>query len=165
MGILLREPRSRLCLRQAEAHDLDAVLDMHERAILAGWQEIYASSPIPLERIRARWRQAFQEQASRFAVLELSDAIIGASIIAPPWIHSLSVDPAHWGTAAACLLHEDAIWTIRAAAEPEALLRVFAQNGRARRFWEKNGWKALDGSQQPHRDPPHPMMLTYTRAV
>jgi GNAT superfamily N-acetyltransferase len=165
MGIALRQADSRLRLRLAVRSDLEAILDMHERSIDAAWREIYAPEPIPIARIRERWAVAFEQAQNRWAVLDTGGRIVGATIVASPWLHSLSVDPEYWGTGAAELLHDDAIAAIESHGELDALLRVFAENGRARRFWDKHGWTSLSGSERPHEDPPHPVMLTYVRPI
>jgi GNAT superfamily N-acetyltransferase len=152
-------------VRQAGPTDWEAVLVVHERAVVAGWSDLYEPHgvPVPLELIRQRWRASFESSSNRFAVYEQSGQILGVCLVAPPWLHALSVSPEYWGTDVAAALHDDAIAAIKAAGESDALLRVMAENKRARRFWEKMGWALLPGSGVPHKDPPHFQTLTYHR--
>jgi GNAT superfamily N-acetyltransferase len=153
-------------IRAPVAADLEVVLDLQERASLASLKGVFPPShPLPTEVIRQRWSVALASSDNRFRVFEDRGQIVGVSLIAPPWLHALHVLPERWGTGVAGALHEDALQAMRSADAQEAFLRVFAGNAIARRFWEKHGWELLPWASKPHRDPPHPEMLTYWRAL
>lgn len=119
--------------------------------------------PAPTEAVRERWRKAFLSNKSSFTVFD-DGRVVGVSIVSPPWIHALHVLPERWGQGVGRALHDHAVDQIRAAGEPEALARVWADNHRARAFWEKQGWTALDWSERA-QDPPHPEVLLYTKTL
>ena len=52
----------------------------------------------------------------------------------------LFTDPGEWGSGLAQSLHDSAIAAMRTAGHAEAELWVHDANGRARRFYERNGW-------------------------
>ena len=47
-------------------------------------------------------------------------------------------------------------------AHPQARLRVYAANGRGRRFWQKLGWRPT-GERAAGSVPPYAELLTYAR--
>jgi RimJ/RimL family protein N-acetyltransferase len=65
-----------------------------------------------------------------------------------------------WGSGLAAWLHDALVATYPADAD-RLTLRVFADNGRARRFYKKLGWQPTDSeSRSPF--PPHPILVEYT---
>jgi GNAT superfamily N-acetyltransferase len=62
----------------------------------------------------------------------------------------LNLDPDVWGTGLAHLLHTHAINQLRDWGYPEAILWVVAENGRARRFYEREGWQPAGGTLVDH---------------
>lgn len=58
----------------------------------------------------------------------------------------LNLDPKAWGTGLAHLLHTHAIDHLRGWGYPEAILWVVAENGRPRRFYEREGWRPDGGT-------------------
>jgi RimJ/RimL family protein N-acetyltransferase len=64
-----------------------------------------------------------------------------------------------WGSGLATWLH-DALLTTYPPDVSQVRLRVFAGNHRARRFYEKLGWKET-GVESRTSFPPHPTLLEY----
>jgi GNAT superfamily N-acetyltransferase len=62
----------------------------------------------------------------------------------------LNLAPEAWGSGLAHLLHMYAIEHLRDWGYPEAMLWVVAENGRARRFYEREGWRPDGGTLVDH---------------
>lgn len=73
--------------------------------------------------------------------------------------------PTTWGSGLAPDLHAAVLATSLATSDsPLARLRVFEANLRARRFYEKHGWRPTGGRSRTSF-PPHPQLLEYNRPV
>jgi diamine N-acetyltransferase len=150
-------------VRAANPTDVDVILDVQERASVASLANIFTREhPLPTATIRERWRRAFSRKENRFSVYEADRQIVGVVMVSPPWIHALQVLPQWWGTGVAGSLHDHALATITSAGEQDALLRVYAENHRAVRFWEKHGWERLPW-ETANQDHPKAEMLWYQR--
>ncbi len=80
------------------------------------------------------------------------------------WLDGLYVDPAHWGGGAAAGLHDAVLEHARGEGRASVRLWVLEENARARRFYERRGWR-LDGTSRVVPFPPHPLDLGYTIAL
>jgi diamine N-acetyltransferase len=148
-------------VRAANPTDVEVILDVQERASVASLANIYTREhPLPTATIKERWRRALSRKENRFSVYEADGQIVGVSMVAPPWIHALQVLPEWWGTGVGAALHDHAVAAIGSAEEQEAMLRVYAENHRAVRFWEKHGWERLPWAT-PNQDHPTAEMLWY----
>ena len=67
-----------------------------------------------------------------------------------------------WGSGLAAWLHDAVVATYPSVTGP-LRLRVFAENRRARRFYEKLGWLAT-GRESRTSFPPHPVLVEYALA-
>ncbi len=85
----------------------------------------------------------------------------GFSAIADEWLDGLYVRPAFWGTGVAAELHDRAVAALRDAGVGTARLWVLEANDRARRFYERRGWRP-DGSTRVVPFPPHPLDVGYS---
>jgi RimJ/RimL family protein N-acetyltransferase len=60
--------------------------------------------------------------------------------------------------------HNAIVRALVAEGTTQAWLRVFEDNHRARRFYEKLDWQST-GQRSATSFPPHPVLLTYERAI
>jgi len=65
-----------------------------------------------------------------------------------------------WGSGLAASLHDALVATYPGEFE-QLWLRVFAENARARRFYEKLGWRPT-GHESRSSYPPHPLLVECT---
>ncbi len=154
-----------LLLRQADAIDEQAVIEVVRAAMgtysdwCPGW-----SLPHDMEaRERARW-QADDSSLQRLVAC-LGEQIVGVSVSkrAPIAVLSLlMVAPCVWGTGVATGLHYRALQDAATCSSNAIRLTVPEGNGRARRFYEKNGWQRTSAAPQIHSWLRLPM-LEYTR--
>ena len=104
----------------------------------------------PLERRLAAARRLFDDGETRPFLAEGDDgAVIGVLTIGDNELYAIYVHPDHWGTGIGQALLE------RAEAElsttcASASLTCMADNPRARRFYERNGWQLGETLVEPH---------------
>jgi GNAT superfamily N-acetyltransferase len=65
-----------------------------------------------------------------------------------PWVHMLYVVPSAWGTGAATALLNEALAAVDRSQHPTVWLGVVEAQARARRFYEREGWR-LDDDMPP----------------
>jgi GNAT superfamily N-acetyltransferase len=109
--------------------------------------------------VRARWR----DFRGRVFLAERDERAVGVAAIEDGWLHGLYVVPDEWGSGAGARLHDAAVEAI-AAAHDEARLWCLTENHRARRFYERRGWR-LNGDERVVEYPPHPLDVGYSLAL
>jgi GNAT superfamily N-acetyltransferase len=140
MPVVLRTPRE---------VDLRKVGDLHFRSRASAYagflppEALNFGSPDALgEYWTERWR--WERDTHRMTLAVDGDDLAGFTYLGPseePGVRELSaihVDPALVGTGVGKLLMVDAL----AHLKPRAVLWVLEQNERARRFYERGGWRA-----------------------
>ncbi|MBA2255174.1 MAG: GNAT family N-acetyltransferase [Chloroflexi bacterium] len=145
-------------IRPASRADAEVLATIQERASVAALAHIYPPEryPFPAWAVRERW-QTFE---GRVWLAAAGPEPVGLVGIAPPWLEGLYVDPEAWGSGAAGALHDHAVEALRAAGITMARLWVLEHNQRARRFYERRGWRP-DGSTRIVPFPPHPTDVGY----
>ena len=111
--------------------------------------------PFPDDEIRARWR-AFP---GTVLLAEREGAPVGIAGVEGCWLHGFYVRPEWWGTGVADELHDAAL-----AAHgdcPDVKLWGLEENHRARRFYEKRGWRQ-NGETRVVPYPPNPLDVGYS---
>jgi RimJ/RimL family protein N-acetyltransferase len=137
---------------EAETHFL-----VQRVACLEGLPHIYPPElyPFPDEEIRRRWR----DWRGRVLVSERDGRVVGVAGVEACWLHGFYVLPAYWGTDVAAELHDAAL--AEQADCPELRLWVLERNHRARRFYEKHGWRP-NGETRVVPYPPQPLDVGYS---
>jgi RimJ/RimL family protein N-acetyltransferase len=98
-----------------------------------------------------------------FVVL-LDDAVVGfAAIRGDEFLH-FGIAVERWGGGIAQVAHDAVLDLMRSRSVRRAWLRVFTDNGRARRFYERLGWNQT-GEPTRSSFPPHPELLRYERSL
>jgi GNAT superfamily N-acetyltransferase len=145
-------------VRRATAADAATLAAIQEEASRAGVAHVYPPElyPFPTEAVQERWR-AYTERGG-WAVLHGDDGFVAVD---PPWLEAMYVRPAAWGTGVADALHDVAVVQLRAQGVERARLWTLEENHRARRFYERHGWR-LDGTSRVVEFPPHPLDLGYS---
>ena len=149
-----------MTLRRATPADSAFLAEVQEAASLAGLAHVYPPEryPFPNDAVRRRW-EVFTS-AGGWAVR--SDH--GFVAVSGCWLEALYVLPQAWGTGHADDLHDAAVEELRRLAVERARLWVLEENARARRFYERHGWRA-DGTSRVVEFPPNPTDLGYTLAI
>lgn len=133
--------RVELRLRRGDATDAEAVAAVHEAAARVAYAHIFRSDgsdrPFPREATRRRW----QTFTGRVVVAEDAGQVIGFAAFDHRELHALYVLPAYWSRGVGGRLLE--------AAGPVRELWVLRDNARARRFYERHGWRASGAEAAP----------------
>jgi GNAT superfamily N-acetyltransferase len=144
-------------LRRATATDAPTLAALQEEASRVAVPHVYPPElyPFPTEAVQERWRRFTADDG--WAVLAGDD---GFAAVRPPWLEALYVHPSAWGTGVAATLHDAAVAELRAQGVTGARLWTLERNERARRFYERHGWRP-DGTSRVVEFPPHPIDLGY----
>ena len=127
-------------LRRATPDDAPAVAGIW----YAGWQDAHLGH-VPEELVAARTRSTFDERAlervADTAVAEADGEVIGFVMVAYDEVDQVYVDASRRGSGVAGLLLTEAERLVLAGGHPVAWLAVVPGNARARRFYERRGWR------------------------
>src|SRR5437588_8141317 len=148
--------RPDIAVRDARAEDAEAFVRAYEVAWDAMAASLiekrladFASFESRLDGFRAGLAEASAD--ARILVAEDGDSIVGIATCrrdgATCELRALYVVPDAWGTGVARRLTEAALDAMRDRGAVEARLWVVEANGRARRFYEREGW-TLDGPRR-----------------
>ncbi len=111
--------------------------------------------PFPDDEIRRRWR----EWTGTVFVAERDGVTVGVAGVEACWLHGFYVRPEWWGSGVADELHAAAVDAMPDCAELK--LWVLEENLRARRFYEKRGWR-LNGETRVVPYSPGPTDVGYS---
>jgi tRNA dimethylallyltransferase len=153
-------------VRPARPDEARELFRIQREASLAGLGHIYPPDrhSFPDDAIRARWQEALEGDRTSVIVAEGAGKILGFAAWTDGWLDGLYVVPAAWGNGVAARLHDEALRGIAAAGVSTARLWVLEDNTRARRFYERRGWRP-DGTDRVVPFPPHPLDLGYTKEL
>ena len=146
-----------MIVRPATPPDAAGIATVHVRT----WQGAYAHvfphdalQALPLEPRIELWSRTLGSPEPRPAVFVAEDdgEIVGFVSVGPSRederegeLYAIYVLPTAWGSGAGAELMSRALEALRAAGFAEATLWVLGDNPRARRFYEREGWRA-DGA-------------------
>ena len=127
-------------LRPAVPDDAPAVAAIWH----AGWRDAHLGN-VPDELLAARTEASFHERApQRLAdttVAVVDGEVAGFVMVVDDEVEQVYVDGAHRGSGVAAALLAEGERRVAAAGHHDAWLAVVAGNGRARRFYERQGWR------------------------
>lgn len=146
-----------LTIRVSGHDEAETHFELQRAASLAGLAHIYPPDayPYPDDAIRERWRA----WVGTVFLAEDDGVPVGVAGIDGCWLHGLYVHPDHWGSGVAGALLDAALAALPDC--PEVKLWVLDENRRARRFYEKRGWRA-NGETRVVEYPPHPIDVGYS---
>jgi putative acetyltransferase len=145
--------------------DLEACLDVQRRSAVAGYAHIFPQQdhPFPEDVVRAEWHERLASDAP-VTVAVIDGELVGTVSVRSGRLESLFVVPERWGYGVAIQLHDVALQQIADAGGLVAELDVMVDNGRARRFYERQGW-VPNGRTSMSPFPPYPRLLGYRRDI
>jgi GNAT superfamily N-acetyltransferase len=149
-----------MAIRRGDVGDLELVLAIQREASLAGLANVFPPDrfPYPEDEVRADLRAQLEDP--RYIAL-VDDAGRGFVMVSDGWLQRLYVRAGAWGGGLARELHAAALEALREGGTTTASLWCLAENPRARRFYEKEGWR-LNGTERVVPFPPHPLDLGYS---
>ena len=155
-----------MLLRPATGDDVEQILDVQQPGAALGLGHIFPQDehPFPRARIGARWRAEIADPAVAVHVCTRDDGAVEgfAAVRGHELLHFGTAVPT-WGTGLASCFHDALLEVVAASVEGSRLtLRVFEENGRARRFYAEHGWRPTGRSSRTSF-PPHPVLLEHER--
>jgi RimJ/RimL family protein N-acetyltransferase len=145
-------------------NDVEAILEVQEPGAILGLGHIFPQDryPFPRDAVAERWRAEIDDAATAVYVSTDGGGCIAgfAALQANELLHfGVAVDL--WGSGFATWFH-DALLERLPLGFTSVQLRVFEENRRARRFYEKHGWSD-SGVTSRSQFPPCPVLLEYRR--
>jgi ribosomal protein S18 acetylase RimI-like enzyme len=158
-----RASSTRRTVRAAEHADAEAIATVH----VAAWQATYRGGLLPdayLDGLQVSdrtvaWKRTLAApppaRAARL-VAEEQGRIVGFCVVGPERgvddpdrgeVHVLNVHPDAWGRGTGAALLTEGTTRLREAGFAEAVLWVHPDNERARRFYERAGWRPDDAAR------------------
>jgi GNAT superfamily N-acetyltransferase len=153
-------------IREARPNEAEALAAVQRDASLAALGHIFPPEryPFPLDEVRQRWREALAAPELTVLVAEDDDVPVGIAGYRAEWLDGLYVVPSHWGRGVGRELHDLVLDRLRAAGSERCYLWVLQHNTRARRFYERRGWRE-NGDTRVVPFPPNPIDVGYTIAL
>ena len=145
-----------MTIRLAKAGDARAIAEVHVASSRAAYRDLVPAQTLLMKRTISQreqiWQKILSEHETATLVLEERGRLIGfvnvgatrdpdkeAAVTAE--INSIYLAPEHWGQGHGQRLCQSALAHLRRAGFREATLWVLAENQRARRFYEKLGFR------------------------
>ncbi|GAA1430319.1 hypothetical protein GCM10009616_14580 [Microlunatus lacustris] len=154
-----------MIMRPATSADVEALLEIQEPAAVRGLGHIFpqADHPFPRQAIGSRWLSEIADpEVSVYLCTDDDGSIQGfAALRGDELLHFGTALPT-WGTGLASRFHDALLHEMSVLGRSRLTLRVFEENRRARRFYDKHGWQ-LTGRTSRTSFPPHPVLLEYER--
>jgi RimJ/RimL family protein N-acetyltransferase len=151
--------------RPAVAEDLEALVAVQEQGAVAGLGHIFPQDqhPFPRATVLQRWASELADAGTEVYVCTDDEGrITGFAATRDGELLHFGTALHTWGSGLATELHDALL-----ASFPHTVtccrLRVFAENRRARRFYEKLGWTPT-GEVTRSTFPPYAELIEYTRS-
>ena len=129
-----------MMLRPAVPHDGPMMAEIWH----AGWRDGHLGF-VPSELVAARDEASFHRRAPQrlddTTVAVVEGEVAGFVMVVGDGVEQVYVAASHRGAGVADALMSEAERQVRAAGHPRAWLAVVAGNARARRFYERRGWR------------------------
>jgi ribosomal protein S18 acetylase RimI-like enzyme len=141
-----------LDVRPARVDDAAAIAAVHVRTWQAAYEHAFGKERLAAIDLGAReeiWRQRLAEPEARHTVLaEDGGSVVGFAsfgdgrdVVGEGELYAIYVLPEAWGSGAGPALLAAAVGAMHASGFTSAILRVLDDNPRARRFYEREGWR------------------------
>ena len=143
-------------IRAATAADAAAIAEVHVRTWQSAYAHVFGAERLAGVTAEARlpmWHRILGGSEQTVFVAEEDARIIGFCGVgagrgdADGELYAIYVEPEAWGSAAGTALMQAGIDELRARGCRDAILWVLEDNPRARRFYEREGWR-LDGARR-----------------
>jgi ribosomal protein S18 acetylase RimI-like enzyme len=152
-----------MIVRAMATTDLPSLLDLQEAGAVVGMADVFPQDQYPFPRgaVLDRWRDEINDGSiGTYVAVDDDGQLVGFAATREGELLHFGTAVATWGQGVASELLVVVVDRLREATD-EPTLRVFADNGRARRFYEKHGWRAT-GATSVSGFEPHPLLLEYS---
>jgi RimJ/RimL family protein N-acetyltransferase len=153
-----------LVFRAATLADVDGILDVQEPGAVQGLAHIFPQEqhPFPREALAERWRAEIADRDTAVYVATNDDGqVTGFAARRSDELLHFGTAVELWGSGLAAWLHDELLKTYPTSVM-RLRLRVFAENHRARRFYERRGWVET-GVTSAAQFAPNPVLIEYAR--
>lgn len=147
-------------IRRGGVEDLGRVFAIQRESSVAGFANVFPPERFPYPDATVRDELHAQLSDPQNVVLLDGDGR-GFALVGHDRLQRLFVVPSAWGTGVADELHAAAVDTFRELGTERASLWCLAENARARRFYERRGWR-LNGEERVVEFPPFPLDVGYS---
>ncbi len=133
-------------VRRANAADIEALVDTQQEGAVASLANIFPQDqyPFPRSAVRKRWTEELDGPDTHVYIsVDETGTVIGFAAARDNELLHFGTALRTWGTGAAQQLHAallDELSRTATAGSDHLRLRVFEENTRAQRFYEKLGW-------------------------
>lgn len=150
-------------IREARPDEAAALAAIQRDASLAALAHIFPPDryPYPMDEVTERWEEALADERLAVFVAEEHESPVGVAGARSEWLDGLYVLPEWWSRGIGRALHDHVLEFLRAGGSTECHLWALEHNARARRFYERLGWRE-DGTSRVVPFPPNPIDLGYT---
>ena len=156
-----------MIFREATLDDVEAILDVQQPGAVLAFSHIFPQDehPFPRAALADRWRGEIADPGTRVYVsTDEVGAVTGFAATRGPVLLHFGTEVATWGTGLARELHDAVVRELAGTGATHARLHCLEENRRARRFYEKLGWR-LTGEQTRSPFAPYPVLLEYELAL
>ena len=150
-------------IREARSDEAESLAAIQRDASLAANAHIFPPElyPFPMGEIIERWESSIDDPAVTVLVREEDGAAVGVAGSRAGWLDGLYVLPEWWSRGVGLALHDEVLARQRADGRTRCNLWVLEENARARRFYERLGWRE-NGDTRVVPFPPHPTDVGYS---
>jgi GNAT superfamily N-acetyltransferase len=150
-------------IRDARPEEAQVLAAVQEVASVAALGHIFPPElyPYPRAAVQAHWAASAADPAKRTLIATSENGPLGAACVYEEWLEGLYVVPEQWGTGLAGELHDRALEVVRGLGSVRCRLWVLEDNARARRFYERRGWRE-NGETRVVEFPPNPLDIGYS---
>lgn len=156
-----------MLLRDATPSDLSALLEVQRGGAVLALGEVVPQGvyPFPVEEIRARWvAELADPDIDAYVIVDGDGGVVGFAAIRGSELLHFGTAVETWGTGLAARALAEIVDRLTLAGVTVARLRVFEDNRRARRFYEKHGWAPMSRRSRTSF-PPYPVLVEYERRL
>lgn len=152
-----------LTFRTARPADADRLTTLERSASMAALGSIFGPDHrgYPTDDVLARWTIVLSDPDATTLLAYDGDTEVGYACFDSVELRHFGVHPDQFGSGAADALHRQVIERLVRDGIQAARLWVLRENRRARRFYERNGWRP-DGRRERSEFPPHPEQVGYS---
>jgi GNAT superfamily N-acetyltransferase len=150
-------------VREMTLEDLPALIHLQQAGAVVGLAAVFPQDRYPFRRdtILARWREELADPLiDAYVAVDNEGALVGFAATAGSELLHFGTALDTWGRGTAGELLGVIVRQLRLTGSAPTL-HVFADNRRARRFYEKHGWRPTGASTVSGFEP-HPVLLEYS---
>jgi GNAT superfamily N-acetyltransferase len=159
-------PPALTLLCPASVEDVPGLVAVQEAGAVAGLANIFPQDeyPFPRDAIAAEWLAEITSSRVEVFVVSGRGRIEGFAALRADELLHFGTALGTWGSGLAARVHAELVSLWAAAGLSSAWLRVFDDNHRARRFYEKMGWRPTSVTSRGNY-PPYPRLIRYETSV